>query len=237
MDYPHPSLPRRLSRSLPLLTDLREEHSARLALLGEQLVAPVSVVPDRRCRDHHGWRLLQPCNPLGQQMRPLLPALQDAPLLLHSPASFRDALSRQMYYGAEPRQISFDLARLRVPANVSFGTRRASQTVDPVPSRLQLRDQSRPDKPPRPAHENVHTLPSNADDSSIYMVTTATLQNRIGSPTFRQALQAERVSKVATSPDISSKPHPLDERALTCATICVDGIRMSSKCITDGAPA
>src|SRR5829696_4425987 len=58
------------------------------------------------------------------------------------------------------------------------------QGVDPVSSRLQLRDQSRPDKSLRPAHENVHAPPPYASVSCTHMVTTAQPQNRMNSPTL-----------------------------------------------------
>jgi hypothetical protein len=115
-------------------------------------------------------------------MCPLLPALQDAPLPLRRPASLGDALSREVDHGVKPCQISFDHARIRVPANVLARTWRARQTVDPVPSCLQLRDQSRPDKPLRPAHENVHALPPNAKVSSIHIVRCTALRDRMISP-------------------------------------------------------
>src|SRR5215210_6882519 len=53
MHHPYPGLTRWLGRSLPLLAHFREKQGAWLALFGEQLVSPVSVVPDRRGRDHH----------------------------------------------------------------------------------------------------------------------------------------------------------------------------------------
>src|SRR5215213_3558405 len=201
--HPHPGLTRRLGRSLPLLAHPGQEHGARLALLGKQLVAPVSVVPDRRGRDHHGWRLREPCDLLGQQMCPLLPALQDAPLPLRRPASLGDARSREVDYGVKTCQISFDRARIRVPADVFARTWRARKAVDPVPSRLQLRDQSRPDKSLRPAHENVHAPPPYASVASTHMVTTATPQNRMNSPTYSYALPSQQPRNADTPQSIA----------------------------------
>src|SRR5215211_8158055 len=115
-------------------------------------------------------------------MCPLLPALQNAPFPLQCPASLGDALSRKMDYSVEPRQTFFDHASVRVPANVLARTWRARQAVDPVPSRLQLRDQSRPDKPLRPAHENFRAPPPNAKVSSIHIVRCTALGDRMISP-------------------------------------------------------
>ena len=159
------------------------------------------------------------------------------PLLLRCPTALSDALSREMDYNVEPRQIPFDLARLGVPANVSFGTRRARQTVDPVPPRLQLRDQSRPDEPLGPAYENVHVTPPNAEISNEHMVTTATLQNRMSSPMCPHAPLADEVGKADTSPNILSRAHLLDEPTLICVTIRLDGVRMLHRCMTDEATA
>src|SRR5215203_5004469 len=133
-------------------------------------------------------------------MCPLLPALQDAPLLLRCPAALGDTLSREMYYSVKPCQISLDLAHLRVPANVSFGMRLARQTVDRVPPGLQLRDQSRPDEPLGPTHENVHVTPPNAEVSNEHMVTTVTLQNRMSSPTYLHACRPKESAKSMPRP-------------------------------------
>src|SRR5215211_2361308 len=120
-------------------------------------------------------------------MCPLLPALQDAPLPLRRPASLGDARSREVDYGVKTCQISFDRARIRVPANVLARTWRARKAVDPVPSRLQLRDQSRPDKPLRPAHENFHAPPPYASVSCAHMVTFPALRNRMSYPKYPHA--------------------------------------------------
>src|SRR5215203_7073810 len=183
-------------------------------------------------------------------MCPLLPALQDAPFPLRCPASLGDALSREMDYSVEIRQISFDHASVRVPANVFARTWRARQALHPVPSSLQLRDQSRPDKPLRPAHENVHAPPPYASVSCTHMVTSALPQDRMNSPTHSYALPTEQ-PRYADAPQSitfgtvevrSTRPafvrYLLDDRIyLTNLHLLVlTSIWMVYGCMTDGAP-
>src|SRR5215210_6244049 len=183
-------------------------------------------------------------------MCPLLPALQNAPFPLQCPASLGDALSRKMDYSVEPRQIFFDHASVRVPANVLARTWRARQAVDPVPSRLQLRDQSRPDKPLRPAHENFHAPPPYASVSCAHMVTFPALRNRMSYPKYPPAPTKHPTNADVPQSITSGTVEVRSARPAFVRYLLVDriyltnlpflvlpSIQMVYGCISDGAPA
>src|SRR5215218_10655153 len=139
-----------------------------------------------------------------------------------------------MDYSVDTSQISFDHASVRVPANVFARTWRARQAVDPVSSRLQLRDQSRPDKSLRPAHENVHDPPPYASVSCTHMVTTTQSQNRMNSPTL--LCPPHNPVKVRSTHPAFAR-YLLDDRIyLTNLHILVlPSVWMVSGCVSDGS--
>ena len=100
----------RVSR-FPRDADLGEEVVAGRALLGEDLVAAVAVVPDRRRRHEH-LRLALPARDRAREHRGAAhAAVADALLLLVGPALLADALAREVH----DRVDTFERGRVDAP--------------------------------------------------------------------------------------------------------------------------
>src|SRR5581483_310184 len=154
---PDPRLPGGGGRRLPGHADLGQEAVAGPARLGEHLVAPVAVIPDRRPRQERLRRAVEGGQRLRQQRRPPHPAVPDPGLLGVVPPFAPDALPRQMDDGADPLQSpGVDAALVGVPADGITRRRRPDHGDHPVPGPPQRSPERRPDEPARPADDDIH---------------------------------------------------------------------------------
>src|SRR5215207_9948361 len=159
MDDPHPHLSRRVGRRLPLLANSREEVATRGALLAQELVAPVAVVPRSRRADHYRRGFRESHERLGQELRSPHPTISDASLFGRRPTPHY-ILSRQVNDSVYPFETpGIYLTRGRIPPDGvprrATGARKRPHLMPPL---LKSGDQRRANEPRRTANEYVQNL-------------------------------------------------------------------------------
>ena len=120
---------RGIRSQLPLLADLRQEPLAGRTLLGQQLVAAITVVADGRRGDEHA-RLSAAAKRVRsrrrQHLRPAHPAVADFLLELRCPVS-RDVLACKMYNRIAAGKLDGIQRLRRIPLHLALARRPADQ--------------------------------------------------------------------------------------------------------------
>jgi hypothetical protein len=155
---PDPGLRCRSRRSLPLIADPRQEALAPSALLGQWLLATVSVEADGRCRDEDARRGAEGRERLAERAGPVHPARSDRSFSVSGPASVPDARAREVNHGvASLEKGAIHSSGKRVPPDLGCIRDRgpSDQGLDSMPPRGEKRNQRGTDEARRPAHHDT----------------------------------------------------------------------------------